>query len=1572
MNERDFQDADRRETKPGEPGSEGTTREDRTVHLARILEVYLAELEAGRNPDRARLLAEHPDLADSLAEALAGLEFIHRAGVSERSLPAQLGDFRVIREVGRGGMGVVYEAEQISLRRRVALKVLRHGPVADEVAMQRFQREAETVGRLHHTNIVPIYAIGAEEGVRYYAMQFIEGRDLGRIAEGAREEGHPLDLRQVAEWGLQAAEALAHAHQRGVIHRDIKPSNLILGDDGRIWLTDFGLARRLDDVTLSLTGALLGTPRYMSPEQAAAARQPVDHRTDLYSLGATLYELATGRPIFEATSAHEIIAQILHREPIAPRRLAARIPRDLETIILECLAKEPDHRYASAAALAEDLRALVAGRPIRARRPALVERAVRWVRQHRRIATVAAGSALASALLLGVGVWAWRAQRDANLGQLRLATSSPGLWGEVLDGHGVPVGPPTAIPNEEPLSLPAGSYQVRIAASGVPSETWPVEIRAGEVARRSVGLPPRWLWTPRPIAHPAAVEIVRLGRRTGVLVLLGSERAASGALVPFRLRLLDGATAEPVWPADLRFDDSTLPAGGAAVEWRQLPEGTVAPGFVDTGLPERVSDLDADGTGDLLLVSRTSPSVVAVSGADGRVLWWHRGRPSLAPGSPGVTGWQAPGRNGTVVGSPVVVEIDGDGIPDVVGCFRSNGEVGSTAGGAVLRVDGSSWLAAVSGRTGQSLWQQSVAEDWAQYTTTSTVRDRAEPLTRPWVGEVAGRLVVVLVEGGRLRAWDARTGAPAWGPLEIGFPLDRMPRMVDLDGDRQPEAEIVHRGEEKDLAFAIAVVELPDGRVRWRQPTVTLPEHLHGEIAALAEDWHQLEDLDGDGRPEWVTLVGRRRPAGGWSFGIEVLEGATGARRWWQSLYEGDHPPSTPSGTRMVVGPDLDGDGRRELIALLPEYDRGTRRFGVRAVALSGKDGSPRWSRHHPGIGGIRSLDWWQADTDGTPMLVAATLPFENSRESAVVLGVGTGRMVHVLTDVRDVRIADLDDDGAPDLLYPVRGADALRWMTVRGSPGATWRRWGEWRPGPDGDGDGWTDFYGRAGESLEARSGRDGRRLWAAAADFSVPSAIYAPDPGAAGTANEREALVLAEVNVAVEGGEGSRAFRRSLTAFSAKDGSRRWTAADLDLGGGTRSGSTLGWMYDYPRVDLVDLDQDGWPEGLAATVVEGGVEWDSVAVGRDGVRLRGSPSPGGVRLTVVGGRDGATWWQVPVVDGALVLDPRPAGRPLADFNRDGILDFAMILPPGAGGGDGPAHHVQVLDGRTGRPGWPAAFALTRDASQLVWPEPSLGDLDGDGIPEVAVLRHHGFGEGQGGYRVELVILDGGSGQVRWTWSWVTGFPDVWPPLILSRPTGGLVAVGLWTTEFTGVVFLNARGTVLERRRLKLDHDELRQGCLVWRGTDVDGDGVSELVYLDDRQICVAGGPGLEVRARWSVGSPVDWVRVLDPGPSPAGETAGLAVWAGAEVFGLDGVTGAPRWRGTAPGPAVWGAPGAERVEWIRCGNDQRRPAIQYPAAIAGSEATVAWATWATDAKGRFRGVARDSGARAPGEGPR
>jgi hypothetical protein len=234
----------------------------------------------------------------------------------------------------------------------------------------------------------------------------------------------------------------------------------------------------------------------MSPEQARASNDPIDHRTDIYSLGATLYELATGQPIFAATSAHEVLSQILNTEPRAPRQLTPDLPRDFETIILKCLAKEPALRYASAQALADDLRAFLEGRAISARPPSVPERVVRWARKHRRTSTVAAFSAGVSLVLAVGGYLFWQDRQQARLGHLTLTTDSPNLLAEVVDADGRALTPVFPVPTPGPVPLPAGAHQLRLSASGLLSETWPVEITRRQTDTHFVQLNPRWLWPP--------------------------------------------------------------------------------------------------------------------------------------------------------------------------------------------------------------------------------------------------------------------------------------------------------------------------------------------------------------------------------------------------------------------------------------------------------------------------------------------------------------------------------------------------------------------------------------------------------------------------------------------------------------------------------------------------------------------------------------------------------------------------------------------------------------------------------------------------------------------------------------------------------------------------------------------------------------------------------------------------------------------------------------------------------------------------------------------------------------------
>ncbi len=447
------------------------------LNQARLEEVVLAWLEAcraGWAPERNRFLAAYPDLRAELSEFVEGQAAVSGVGPelprgSPGGVPLEelgtLGDFRLVREVGRGGMGVVYEAEQITLRRRVALKVLPFAAALDSRQLERFRNEALAAANLRHDHIVPVFAVGMERGVHFYAMQFIEGQSLATLVDTLRQRrgqdlakadssagvgpevvrGIPSDAttapayhaamatpsmgaladvtgpvalpanvsrsmesgprnrhRWVAELGLQAAGGLEHAHQMGVVHRDIKPANLLLDGRGHLWIADFGLARVSQDPGLTRTGEILGTLRYASPEQALGKPGLVDHRSDVYSLGATLYELLTLHPLFGGRDRNALLAQIAQDEPVAPRKLDPTIPVELETIVLKACSKERDDRYGSAREMAEDLRRFLDDRPILARPPSLIERASKFARRHKGIAVT--GLAALGILLVGLSV----------------------------------------------------------------------------------------------------------------------------------------------------------------------------------------------------------------------------------------------------------------------------------------------------------------------------------------------------------------------------------------------------------------------------------------------------------------------------------------------------------------------------------------------------------------------------------------------------------------------------------------------------------------------------------------------------------------------------------------------------------------------------------------------------------------------------------------------------------------------------------------------------------------------------------------------------------------------------------------------------------------------------------------------------------------------------------------------------------------------------------------------------------------------------------------------------------------
>jgi len=339
-------------------------------------------LEASFSPDLGATFREHAPTVSLGPQPHDGVPRLSTNNC--QLLGTRFGDYELLEEIARGGMGVVYKARQVSLNRLVALKMILSGQFASKQEVLRFRVEAEAAANLHHPNIVAIYETGEHNGQHYFSMQYVPGPNLSQLV-GAK----PLAATQAARYALAIAQAIHYAHQKNTLHRDLKPSNVLIDADDQPRITDFGLTRRLrGEYGITVTGQVLGSPNYMPPEQAGGKRGQTGPFSDVYSIGAILYHLLTARPPFQSETIEETLLQVLNKEPLSPRLLNVSVPRDLETICLKCLEKEPDRRYQTAQELADELERFLQDEPIHARPIHPTEKAWRWCRRKPGLATL--------------------------------------------------------------------------------------------------------------------------------------------------------------------------------------------------------------------------------------------------------------------------------------------------------------------------------------------------------------------------------------------------------------------------------------------------------------------------------------------------------------------------------------------------------------------------------------------------------------------------------------------------------------------------------------------------------------------------------------------------------------------------------------------------------------------------------------------------------------------------------------------------------------------------------------------------------------------------------------------------------------------------------------------------------------------------------------------------------------------------------------------------------------------------------------------------------------------------------
>ena len=947
------------------PSDDNQEDEFRHEQIAEIAEAFLEARKNGTAGSVDTWLEKNSHLGEGLRQTLEGIELLTSSSARSSSLELKpgdiLGDFQILHELGRGGMGIVYGAHQQSLDRKVALKILRSRPTESE-QVERFQKEARTVGALFHENIVPIYAIACVDGLQYFAMQLIDGESVADMIDQHKgvkltRAAKRFHSQAVALWGMQIADALEYAHQRGVTHRDIKPSNLLIDQQGHPWLTDFGLACHQDDLPTGGPLAYLGTPSYMSPEQASAISAPVDHRSDIYSLGVVLLEWLTGKSLLEASNQVDALSRLQQGMIDEPRSLLSDFGRDWIAVLEKCLARDPKDRYQSASQLAKDLKGIAEQKSVSVRPQSNIAKLIRSTIHRENAIQTTFLMALTALALLYMGKFAWHAWSGWGMVPVAFESSTgEPLQVTAIDGSG-----------REPISFSVPSPHVQLPAK---------EVQLDVVAWQRLGYQ-RTLDLSRD-QEPLQTTSVRLdGAQSPCwqlddvvwyeridVIRHGASRSYCLALRRPGLSFVDTRTGEILWT--YRDDANT--------EWSNTLRGRPS-----TFQPDRtvvIGDTNENGSQEIIVAHPLSPELLCLDSLDGSPLW--RSNLYQSAGIVAAPAERCPIRmqefastNGDSGSIGVIVS----SLDSTIGkaerrCFNidpRNGAVRWCLDSLQSQWTVNQWLInPMAHRPWRMQWGRvarrpldaglsNVSKELSDYWDLDHFRMAKVPSDEnPSLGteRLFSSPIVSSSDDSAKKVWNWIDGT-YWHRLEsqTGKLLDS--KVLSTDCSTSPKSIRRRNGSPLVLTTHSKSNQVTDyvawdtdsNETVWQCTIESQFDRPPQSFLSPNQDFPIVVDLDGDGADEWITANHSPRtmePNAGLPFGsVMAYRGDDGSEIWEQS----SHVPSMDGMIeRGIAVRDVDGDGWRDLL-LGTRFQGGGIRDGVACFLdlVSGKTGKKLW-----------------------------------------------------------------------------------------------------------------------------------------------------------------------------------------------------------------------------------------------------------------------------------------------------------------------------------------------------------------------------------------------------------------------------------------------------------------------------------------------------------------------------------------------------------------------------------------------------------------------------------------------------